>query len=290
MVSTYTFYAFNTDCRVRIHDDHDMNEVIELFQQIESWHNIFDVFDKKSECSRFNQAENVFYASTRFYQALKQMMIYRKQTASYFEPFVEVLLSQLRLKGKIEDDEVKQYLDVRGNGELIFQDGNCIVKSHAAIQVNFHSFLKGYACDYMRVYLYERLGLRNFLIDFGGNILTEGMEAEGSYWYVGIQHPNRKESVVHTLSLTNASLVTSGSYERALLIDGVARSHLINPETGQFFNITPYSVSVESIQSVDAEVLSTALFVAPLEKYERLLQLFSAKAYVVTDADVQIYM
>lgn len=289
-METYTFYAFNTDCQVYIEEAHVEIEVQNLFREIESWHHIFNVFDAESEVSRFNQAKTPFQGSPLFYRVLQEMMIYREKTKGYFDPFVEILFASLRKMGTVLAKEEETYRHLHQTGHLEFQKDYTINKSDSAIQVNFHSFLKGYACDYMRKYMYEVLDLRHFLIDFGGNILAEGMASEGSYWHVGIQHPARaRGEVIHTLDLLNASLVTSGSYERPITIDGSSKSHLINSATGQFLPLNTHSVSVQALMSVEAEVLSTALFGCSKDEQLSFLQQFSAKAYIADNDTFEIY-
>lgn len=289
-MKTYAFYAFNTDCQVHIEDTHAESEIQALFTEIESWHHVFNVFDTDSEVSRFNQSKTLFQGSPLFYQVLQEMMKYRKKTDRYFEPFVEVLLAEFRVSGVISPHVETSYQQLHQNGDITFSKNNMIEKSDPMIQVNFHSFLKGYACDYMRQYMYETLNLRHFLIDFGGNILAEGMASEGAYWRVGIQHPNAmRGEVIQSLDLLNASLVTSGSYERPVMIGGRAYSHLMNPETGHFLPMQVYSVSVQTMLSVEAEVLSTAFFVCPREKRQELLQYFSAKVYVAENEAIELY-
>lgn len=285
----YTFYAFNTDCQVYIEDMHVEIEVQNLLREIESWHSTFNVFDKDSEASRFNKAQSDFQGSPLFYRVLREMMRYREKTKAYFEPFVEILFASLRKSETVLTNETETYHRIHQTGRLEFQKNYLIHKSDSAIQVNFHSFLKGYACDYMRKYLYEVLDLRHFLIDFGGNILAEGMASEGEYWHVGIQNPARvRGEVIHTLDLLNASLVTSGSYERPLIMNGSSKSHLVNPVTGQFLPLDTHSVSIKALMSVEAEVLSTVLFVCPKTEQLNFLQQFSAQAYIADNGTLEI--
>lgn len=285
----YTFLAFDTDCIIHIHEEHDASQIQALCDEIQSWHAIFNVFDPKSEVSRFNTASDVFVAVPLFYEVTKQMMLYREKSQTYFEPFVEVLLAAFRQQKGIETDVKDGYMRLHHTGNIEFQKGYTLKKSSPDLQINFHSFLKGYACDYMREAMYETLDLRNFFIDFGGNLIAEGMQDDGTYWHAGIQNPQAgRGEISHVIPLVNASLVTSASYERPFMVEGQLRSHIIDPETGEFLEFKTRSVTIESEHSVIAEVLSTVLSVCPKEKGKELLKQFSAKAYLIEDESMEI--
>lgn len=285
----YTFLAFDTDCILHLDEEHDALQIQELCEEIQSWHTMFNVFDPQSEASRFNATSDTFIATPFFYEVTKQMMTYRLKTQKYFEPFVEIILNSFRKQNKITEEAKHCYYEAHKQGEITFLEAYQLKKSTPGLQVNFHSFLKGYACDYMREKMYEEFGLRNFFIDFGGNLIAEGMQNDGMYWYAGIQNPQKdRGEISHTIPLVNASLVTSASYERPVTVDGQLRSHIIDPEIGVFIEFKSHSVTVESEQSVVAEVLSTALSVCPEEKQNELIKQFSAKTYIIDDGEMKI--
>lgn len=277
----YTFYAFDTDCVVHIHEDHDAQKLEQLFNEIVVWHDVFNVFDPKSEVSRFNQASGDFVASPLFYKLAREMMHYRKETDHLFEPFIEMVEQQYRLGKSINEVEKKDYIKAHTKGEIEFLENGLIRKSMPEIAINFHSFLKGYACDYMREYMYEALDLRHFLIDFGGNVIAEGMAQEGDYWYVGIQSVTGKESeMTEVVKLLDESLVTSANYERPVQIESQYYSHMLHPKNGEYMPYMEKSVSIKHAKSVVAEVLSTVLFVSEEENFTSLLKPFRARAIV----------
>lgn len=286
----YTFYAFDTDCIVSIRDQHKAETLKKMFTAIEGWHKTFDVFDKTSEASQFNASSSTFKASDLFYNAMKKMIDYREQTGARFEPYTEYLQEKIRNQQEITEHIQETYSAIHKRGQIIFLEDGIIQKSHPEIKVNFHSFLKGYACDYMRDYMYEAQGLRNFLIDFGGNILAEGFAADGQYWKVGIQNPNGiRNDIACTVDLINMSLVTSGSYERPIVLKGEMKSHIMSPETGEFLKYELFSISVQSRKSVEADVLSTALMVSDQSEFEKIRKQFGGIVYVVKEGKVTQY-
>ena len=126
------------------------------------------------------------------------------------------------------------------------------------------------------------------LISVGGNVCATGPKDEsGTPWVVGVQNPDGGESYLHTLYLTKGSMVTSGDYQRAYLVDGEIYHHIIDPDTlypGKLWR----AVTVVCPDSGLADALSTALFLLPLEEGQKLLTQCESTAMWV-DADGEIF-
>ena len=116
------------------------------------------------------------------------------------------------------------------------------------------------------------------LISVGGNVCATGPKDEaGTPWVVGIQDPDGGEQYLHTLTVTEGSVVTSGDYQRAYVVDGELYHHIIDPAT-LYPSILWRSVTILSADSGLADALSTALFVLPLAEGQRLLEKAGAEA------------
>ena len=98
------------------------------------------------------------------------------------------------------------------------------------------------------------------LLSVGGNVCATGPKlADGTPWVIGIQDPDAADKNLHTVYVTESSVVTSGDYQRLYWVDGKAYHHIIDPETlmpGSHWR----SVSVVCTDSGLADALSTALF------------------------------
>jgi thiamine biosynthesis lipoprotein len=66
-------------------------------------------------------------------------------------------------------------------------------------------------------------GFPDHAIDGGGDIRLRGAPGPGRAWEVGVRHPCRREAYCAALSLSEAAVATSGTYERG--------AHVINPFT-----------------------------------------------------------
>ena len=97
--------------------------------------------------------------------------------------------------------------------------------------LDFGGVVKEYAADRAAVICAEA-GIRNGLVDLGGDIKIIGPHPDGAAWRVGIQHPREAGEVMATLELTRGAVATSGDYERYLEIEGKRYCHVISPRTG----------------------------------------------------------
>ena len=126
------------------------------------------------------------------------------------------------------------------------------------------------------------------LISVGGNVCATGpKDSSGTPWVVGVQDPDGGENYLHTLYLTRGSMVTSGDYQRAYLVDGEIYHHIIDPDTlypGRLWR----AVTVVCPDSGLADALSTALFLLPRDAGQKLLTQCGSYAMWV-GADGEIY-
>ena len=126
------------------------------------------------------------------------------------------------------------------------------------------------------------------LISVGGNVCATGpKDKSGTPWVVGVQDPDGGENYLHTLYLTKGSMVTSGDYQRAYLVDGEIYHHIIDPDTlypGRLWR----AVTVVCPDSGLADALSTALFLLPKEEGQKLLdQCESYAMWVDAEGNIQ---
>ena len=126
------------------------------------------------------------------------------------------------------------------------------------------------------------------LISVGGNVCATGPKlADGTPWVIGIQDPEEPEKNLHTLFVSGGSVVTSGDYQRTYAVDGKLYHHIIDPETlypSEYWR----SVTIVCGDSGVADMLSTALFLLPMEEGKVLLKEWEAEAMWV-DPEGGIY-
>jgi thiamine biosynthesis lipoprotein len=162
-------------------------------------------------------------------------------------------------------------------------DGDQIIMEKSGINFDFNAVAQGYSADLVGDYLASK-GIKNYLIDIGGEVLGKGEKPGVGPWLVGIERPSEGELSERTLDatvfLTDMAMATSGNYRKYYEEDGVRYSHTIDPETGYPVTHTLLSVSVITYDCGSADAWATAFMVMGLEK---------AKAFLANREDLEAY-
>ena len=155
------------------------------------------------------------------------------------------------------------------------------------LSLDLGAVAKGWATE-RTARLLEREGITGYLLDVGGNVRAVGAKPDGAPWSVAIQAPEGGGYSAVAL-LKDASLVTSGSYQRFFEADGVRYHHIIDPDT-LFPEDRMLSVTVLTADAGRADALSTALFNLDPEDGLRMVEsLEGVEAYwILPDGGVRM--
>lgn len=121
---------------------------------------------------------------------------------------------------------------------------------------------KWYLIDKIRRY-FDDQHISAYSINGWGDIYHQDLE--GIFWNVGLQHPANKDHLIWQVSLRSWALAASGAYYRTR---GDKLHHLIDPYTTLPADTQLASVHTYHADATVADIASTALFVAPLDKTE----------------------
>lgn len=146
--------------------------------------------------------------------------------------------------------------------------------------IDFGAAGKGIALDEIRLIL-EKSDAKEAVISVGGSVLIYGDKEIK----VGIRDPygNAGRSIA-ALTLSDACISTSGSYERCFEENGKNYHHIIDPETGYPVENGLISVTVVSDNGALSDALSTACFVLGLEKGSALAKEYGCEAVFITES------
>jgi len=86
------------------------------------------------------------------------------------------------------------------------------------------------------------------------------------------------------------TVVTSGVYERYFIENGKRYHHIMSTQTGFPVDNDLISVSIVSKSSIDADALSTVLFVLGIEKGMEFLKQFPDTYAIFIDKDHNVYL
>ena len=141
------------------------------------------------------------------------------------------------------------------------QENYTVFLKRPGMKIDLGALAKGYSADLIATYLRGK-GIKDALIDLGGNILTVGQHPiKQQPWRIGIQNPVEKRgNHLLVLSVKDKSVVTSGIYERHLEVDGQSFHHIFDSATGYPVETDLASITILSDRSVDGEIWTTRLF------------------------------
>lgn len=153
----------------------------------------------------------------------------------------------------------------------------------ADIHLDLGAIAKGYGVDRAADALRQR-GIRDALVNVGGEIVAMGHAPNDDAWRVGIQAPDDARTLITTLEVSDKAIATSGDYEQFFRYRGVRYHHLMDPETAAPRRSSEHSITTEAETCMDADAASTALFGMTNDEADRVLAVRAHAARVVSSA------
>lgn len=162
------------------------------------------------------------------------------------------------------DDELAALLPLVGFERVDFDASTGAFVIEQGTQMDVGGVAKGFAADELSALLRER-GVTSALFDLGGNVTALGSKPDGSLWKVGIADPSAPDRLAGALSVQDATVSTSGAYQRFFDEGGTRYHHLLDPATGYPAASDLASVSVVGPNGARCDALSTACYVLGTE-------------------------
>ncbi len=207
------------------------------------------------------------------------------------EDFTE-LLSQGDEFSKKHPDLFSIYLDPVIKAWKIAENGGALPDVEKALAaassqefVNFGGIAKGFITDKI-VEKLKASGVKSALINLGGNAYAVGKKQTGENWKIGIQNPKDENGIIGVITAEDIAVITSGDYQRYFEADSKRYHHILDPKTGFPAESGIHSVTVIHENATLADCLSTAAFVAGVEKGNELLKSYNAMGIFITDDTV----
>lgn len=181
-------------------------------------------------------------------------------------------------------EAIKKSVEKVGYENIILnKERQTIFLKKEGMKIGFGSIGKGYAADKACELLIAK-GVKAGIVNASGDMNTWGKQPDGKDWTVGITNPINKDKVFAIVPLSkHSAVVTSGSYEKYVMLNGKRYSHIINPVTGYpatgLSSVTVFGPSAEM-----ANGFSTAIMVLGKDVGLSLINQFpKLSCIVVTD-------
>ncbi len=221
-----------------------------------------------SEVSRFNALRSgEMPVSAELANLIQRSQSLSQQTGGAFDITVGPLVNlwgfgpEGRVVSAPSSDRIESLRTRVGYQKLGVSQNPPLLTKATNLQVDLSAIAKGYAVDQLASLLVAN-GIKNYLVEIGGELKLSGSKPNGESWRIAIETPLTTERAAQqVLPISNIAMATSGDYRNYFEENGVRYSHTINPLTGAPINHALVSVTVLHSSCADADALATALMV-----------------------------
>lgn len=269
-------YVFGTLYHITYQHNSDLqNEIEAELQKVDA---SLSPFNKTSVITRINNNEAVV-PDSMFLQVFNLAKEISTNTDGAFDITVAPLVNAWGFGFKNETqitpeliDSLRQFV---GFEKVALRDGQ-IVKQDPRVILDCSAIAKGYGSDVV-ARLFDRKGIRNYMIEIGGEIVVRGVNPDMRKWRVGINKPvedtlNTGRNEIETiLEITDMGMATSGNYRNFYYKNGKKYAHTIDPHSGYPVQHSILSSTVLAKDCATADAYATSFMVMGLEKAKEIL-------------------
>lgn len=263
-------HALGTAITLQIFGTTDDTLINESFDLIDHYEDLLTVNREYSEVMDINHAagKKPVQVSSAVYDLVKLAVEQSRENFGFnalIGPLVKLWAIGFKGAHVPTDEQIKAKMKLTDPFSVDLDDKNqTVFLQKEGMELDLGGIAKGWIADRIRDF-WRAYGVRAGIINLGGNILLVGdspKRASGQ-WTVGIQDPKKPRGKnISSVMVSACSAVTSGTYERYLIVDGHKYHHLIDPRTGYPVETDLAGVTTFTKNSVQAEIECKRLFFA----------------------------
>lgn len=246
------------------------------------------VYNSSSVVSKVNRGESVVTDSL-FISVLDRSRNFYEMSGGLFDVSASALFNiwgfGFEERGEVSSSMVDSALSISGMDKVHVEDGR-VWFDEPGMTLNFNAIAQGYTCDVIAGE-FDAMGVENYLIEVGGEIMSKGKNPSGKLWSVGIDKPEEGNVIQgadlqDVILISGRGLATSGNYRKFYKKDGEVFSHTINPLTGYPVRHNLLSATVIATDAMTADAYATWFMVIGLEEAIEIIEREAAvDAYLV---------
>ena len=269
-------FIFGTVYHITYQNDNNLKQNIEA--ELERVNKTFSTFDSTSIISLINQNKPV-KINDMFAEIFDLSEEISTETEGAFDITVAPLVNVWGFGFKSGQKPTKEKIDslrllVGYNKVKLYENG--VKKKNPKIMLDCSAVAKGYGSDIVARYLREQ-GVKNFMVEIGGEIVTSGLSENRLPWKIGVTKPSdnktdMNQEVETILNVTDKAMATSGNYRNFYYKGGKKYAHTIDPKTGYPVQHSLLSATVLAKNCATADAYATSFMVMGVEKAEALLE------------------
>jgi len=236
------------------------NLKVDIEAELQKVDDEFSMFNERSTVARINRGETV-QKSDMFNEVFELAQTVNRETNGAFDITVAPLVNAWGFGFKHESMPTRQQVD----SLLKVRD-----------QYDFSAIAKGYGSDVVARLLRKR-GVQNFMVEIGGEIVTQGISERRLPWKIGVTKPTDDSLSVGgelqtVLNITDVAMATSGNYRNFYYKGGRKYAHTIDPKTGYPVQHSLLSATVLAKSCAVADAYATSFMVMGVERAKELLE------------------
>ncbi len=247
------------------------------FEEIERLEEALSNYRPSSELSRINRlaAQHAVTTDPEVFGLIKASLEFSRRSCGAFDVTVGALMRAwgfFRGEGRYPTDDELRLARVNVGWEKVQLDAAARTVHFAAagLELDLGAIGKGYAVDCV-VKVLREAGVVAALVDAGASTLYAMDAPPGKAgWTVHVPSPLDRSQTVSAVTLRDASLSTSGSYEKFFQLSGQRYCHVMDPREG-----TPVQGILQTTliahDATTTDAVSNAMFVMGEEAGTKLL-------------------
>ena len=270
-------FIFGTQYNITYKYDKDLQSDIEA--ELQKVDNSLSPFNKQSIITKVNNNEEIV-VDRMFKEVFLLAMNISKETDGAFDITVAPLVNVWGFGFKNDQtpneqsvDSLRQFI---GYQKVKLSSSGHVTKEDPRIMLDCSAIAKGYGCDAV-ARLFNRLGINNYMVEIGGEVVTRGESSKQQPWHIGVSKPTDDSIHVNNglqtiLNVTNYAMATSGNYRNFYYKDGVKYAHTIDPRTGYPVQHSLLSATVLAKDCATADAYATSFMVLGVDKAKEILR------------------
>ena len=289
-------YAMDTEVTCKIFSDERSRESDLVTNELKKLEKKLSRFVKKSEVWKINSnaGKKPVKVSRDTFELLAESKRYSELSGGLFDISIAPLMDLWGYKNSLsppENDRIEKTVSLVNYMDLILNERKQTVMLRKPGQaIDLGAIGKGFAADRCTALLKNK-GIDSAFISIGGSVSLIGRKPGGSLWSVGIRHPRKTGELIGVLQSESKHIVTSGDYERFFIDkNGRCWHHILNPKTGYPMNSGIASVTVVAHSAVQADALSTIIFLSGIGEAYRYIEQFADIQIIIIDEKSNIYI
>ena len=267
---------FGTVYNITYQYDKDIQkELVAKMQEVDS---ALSMFNEQSIISRINRNDDVT-PNEMFLNVFNLAQKVSDDTDGAFDitvaPLVNIWGFGFKRGQTPSQPAIDSLRSIIGYQKVRYQGGR-IHKNDPRIMLDCSAIAKGYGVDVVARLLSDK-GIKNYLVEIGGEIATKGISEKRVPWKIGVTKPSDDAlqnggELQTVLNVTDKCMATSGNYRNFYYKGGRKYAHTIDPKTGHPVQHNILSATVLADECARADAYATSFMVMGLERAKKVLE------------------